>query len=145
MKQYTRFFEASHSYKEILILCKYLNNTFNMDFVVIGGGAFGIYTQSSIKDLDIVVYNFGTLNENEVDRVLVKASDNTLMKIEQFGVEIDLLRPGQIYRQNGKVIFQIPQRFQKVEEVNGVKLISKEELIKYSKEKDIEKRMQYLK
>ena len=58
----------AHSYKEILLLCKYLKNTFKMDFVVIGGAAFGIYTQFSVNDLDIVVYDFGLISEKEVDR-----------------------------------------------------------------------------
>ena len=135
----------AHSYKEILLLCKYLKNTFKMDFVVIGGAAFGIYTQSSVNDLDIVVYDFGLLNEKEVDRVLVKSADDTLMKIEQFGVEIDLLRPNQEYKQNNQLIFRIPNKFNNVEEVNGIKIISKEDLINYSKNRDKDKRRLFLK
>ena len=135
----------AHSYKEILLLCKYLKNTFKMDFVVIGGAAFGIYTQSSVNDLDIVVYDFGLISEKEVDRVLVKSADDTLMKIEQFGVEIDLLRPNQEYRQNNQLIFRIPNKFNSVKEINGIKIISKEDLIKYSKNKDRDKRRLFLK
>lgn len=135
----------NHSYKEILILCKYLKNTFKMDFVVIGGAAFGIYTQSPIKDLDIVVYDFGLISEKEVDRVLVKSADDTLMKIEQFGVEVDLLRPNQDYKQDNQLIFRIPNKFNNVEEINGIKIMSKEDLIRYSKDKDRDKRRLYLK
>jgi len=116
-----------------------------MDFVVIGGAAFGIYTQSSVNDLDIVVYDFGLISEKEVDRVLVKSADDTLMKIEQFGVEIDLLRPNQEYKQNNQLIFRIPNKFNNVEEINGIKIISKEDLIKYSKNKDRDKRRLFLK
>lgn len=142
---YKRYFESTHSYKEILILCKYLKNYFKMDFVVIGGAAFGLYTQSSIKDLDIVVYDFGTLNEFEVDRVIVKSHDDTLMKIEFKGVEIDLLRPGQIYKEDNIPIFKIPNKFSNIEIIDGIKVISKEDLIKSSKQKDKEFRANLLK
>jgi len=144
MHRWISLFESLHNKKELLLLCKYLKNYFKMDFIVLGGAAFAIYTESSSHDLDIVVYDYGKLNESEVDRVIAKDNKGNLVKIQQFGVKIDLLKPGQSYKQNDYEIFSIPRKFNNVNEINGIKVISKEDLIKYSKDKDREKRRQEL-
>jgi hypothetical protein len=144
-ERYKRKFTESHSYKEMLILCKYLKNTYHMKFIVIGGGAFAIYTQTKANDLDIVVYDYGVISETEVDRVIVKDHSGKLMKIEQFGVEVDLLTPGQEYKKDGVSLFKIPKHFNNTNQVNGIDIVGKEDLIAMSKSKDKEFRAQHLK
>lgn len=143
MKKYKSLFTESHSQREIIKICQYLINTFKMDFVVIGGAAFSIYTRDKANDLDIIVYDFGTINKEEVDRVIALTNNGELIKAVLFGVEIDFLRPGQEYRDKGKVLFRIPNQV-KYNLVQGIKVIDKRELLKLSKDKDREMRSKYL-
>lgn len=142
--RYKRKFTEIKSYKEILLLCKFLKNHFNMKFIVIGGSAFAIYTQTQASDLDIVVFDYGTLSEEEVDRVIAKDKNGNLMKVVFKGIEIDLLVPGQEYKEDGIPLFKIPSHFNHIENINGIEIVSKEDVVKMSKEKDKEIRKQYL-
>ena len=143
MKRYNKLYE-SHPRFEILHIAKYLKKTFGMDFVVIGGGAYSIYTGDRSSDLDIVVYDYGSLNEKEIDRVIAKTKDGKLLKIEQFGVEIDLLIPGQKYVKDGELLFKIPKKFKNPTNMEGVKIANLNDLMNMFKKKNAIKRYQHL-
>ena len=115
-----------------------------MDFVVIGGSAFSVYTDTRAEDLDIAVYDYGTLNEKELDKVVAKTKDGKILKFRQFGVDVDLLTPGQQYKKDGKVLFKVPNRFKKVKHIEGIKVVDVPILMNMLKDRDRVRRYEML-
>ena len=136
MIRYSQLLKEAISSREILRLSKFLKNSFNMKFVVIGGAAFSLYTGAIVNDLDIVVYDFGSISAEEVDQVIAIDNQSNLKKINLFGINIDFLSPNQKYRKNGELLFKIPNRFKNTTSIEGVSVISLIDLINMTKKKD---------
>ena len=118
MKKYKSIFESYRVF-EIKKMCQYLIKHFKMEFVVIGGAAFSLYTGQPAKDLDIVVYDFGTITMDEVDKVRAMTKENVLLRANLLGVDIDFLRPGVNYEE-----FQIPgDIISHINYIEGIKVV----------------------
>ena len=141
MNRYKQLFKESASAYEIKKVCHFITKNFHTAFIVIGGAAYSLYTGISSKDLDIVVYQYNklTLDSLSPEEIIAVDYDGRPTSIKLFGVEIDLLRPGQQYRTTSGLSFEIPYRFNNTRIIDGIEVMNEIDLMNISYKDTVEK------
>ena len=141
MKRYKSLFFESYRQYEIKKLCHFLQKNFHTAFVVIGGAAYSLYTGIPANDLDIVVYDYGTLTPDNLagGEVLNIDHENNLVKIVLFGVDIDFLKPGREYTTTEGFEFKVPSIFHNIRNIEGIEIMNEIELMASTKKHQTER------